>query len=296
MIIPFPSRFVLKPSIVSMAAMFASLAAWLFPSFGTLRKGFDTPARPDFDAFAILACWYILIFLSFSAGEKVGELLAHGGTAAKGSLIDLDSNLVYYSFTLLTAIGIFRTLLVIFRLLSFQQAMILIAIGQANSLKNALYEEYSVGLVSLRYLILFSASIALYRMIRSRSFSAINIFNVFMLVVSTLILGSRLIFIATLLTATLLLTFGRKSLRISIPKTVALLRVGASVAIGSSAVCLEWSAGRALAAGASEDEIADVLLAIIPVAGLGRVVTAAPDVATALGYDVAAALEEPDDH
>ncbi len=75
------------------------------------------------------------------------------------------------------------------------------------------------------------------------------------------------------------------------PKTVALLRVGASVAMGSSAVCLEWSAGRALAAGASEDEIADVLLAVIPVTGLGRAVTAAPDLATALGYDVSAALD-----
>ncbi len=79
------------------------------------------------------------------------------------------------------------------------------------------------------------------------------------------------------------------------PRTVALLQVGASVAIGSSAVCLEWSAGRALAAGASEDEIADVLLAVIPVAGLGRVVSAAPDLGNALGYDVSAALEELDD-
>ena len=78
------------------------------------------------------------------------------------------------------------------------------------------------------------------------------------------------------------------------PKTAALLRVGASVAIGSPAVCLEWSTGRALAAGASEDEIAGVLLAVAPVAGLGRVVAAAPDVATALGYDIAAAMEEPD--
>ena len=79
------------------------------------------------------------------------------------------------------------------------------------------------------------------------------------------------------------------------PKTAALLLVGVSVAIGSSAVCLEWSTGRALAAGASEEEIAEVLLAIAPVAGLGRIVSAAPDVATALGYDVQAALEEPDD-
>jgi 4-carboxymuconolactone decarboxylase len=75
------------------------------------------------------------------------------------------------------------------------------------------------------------------------------------------------------------------------PRTAALLQLGVSVAIGSSAICLEWSAGRALAAGATEDEIADVLLVIAPVAGLGRVVCAAPDVATALGYDVAAALE-----
>ena len=80
------------------------------------------------------------------------------------------------------------------------------------------------------------------------------------------------------------------------PKTAALLHVAVSVAIGSPAVCLEWSTSRALAAGATEDKIAGVLLAIAPVAGLGRVVAAAPDLATALGYDIAAALEEPDGH
>jgi len=78
------------------------------------------------------------------------------------------------------------------------------------------------------------------------------------------------------------------------PKTTALLHVAVCVAIRSPAVSLEWSTGRALAAGASEEEIADVLLAIAPVAGLGQVVASAPDVATALGYDIAAALEEPD--
>jgi 4-carboxymuconolactone decarboxylase len=77
------------------------------------------------------------------------------------------------------------------------------------------------------------------------------------------------------------------------PKTAALM-LAAAAAIGSSATCLEWSTGRALAAGASEDEIAEVLLVIAPVAGLSRVVAAAPDVAMALGYDVEAALEEPD--
>jgi hypothetical protein len=66
--------------------------------------------------------------------------------------------------------------------------------------------------------------------------------------------------------------------------------------MGSPAVCLEWSTTRALAAGATEDEITDVLLAIAPVAGLGRVVTAVPGVADAFGYDIEAALEELDGH
>ena len=79
------------------------------------------------------------------------------------------------------------------------------------------------------------------------------------------------------------------------PKTAALLQLAAAVANGSSAACLAWSTGLALTAGANEDEIADVLLAIAPVAGLGRVVAAAPEIAIALDYDIAAALEELDD-
>ena len=80
------------------------------------------------------------------------------------------------------------------------------------------------------------------------------------------------------------------------PKTASLARVGALVAIGAPGVCLEWSTTAALAAGATEDEITGVLLAIAPVAGLGRVTGAVPDVAAALGYDVEAALVDPDDH
>jgi alkylhydroperoxidase/carboxymuconolactone decarboxylase family protein YurZ len=79
------------------------------------------------------------------------------------------------------------------------------------------------------------------------------------------------------------------------PKTAALVQMGALVAIGSPAVCLEWGASRALAAGATEDEITDVLLVVAPAAGLGRVVGATVGVADGLGYDVEAALMDLDD-
>jgi len=57
-------------------------------------------------------------------------------------------------------------------------------------------------------------------------------------------------------------------------------------------VCWNGVPGGRWRAGAAEDEIASVLLAIVQVAGLGRVVAAAPDVTTALGYDITAALED----
>ena len=93
---------------------------------------------------------------------------------------------------------------------------------------------------------------------------------------------------------------GRAGLRLDPAGTVALdartawlLQLGVSVALGSSEVGLEWCTARALAAGATEIEIADVLLVIAPLTGLGLVVGAAPGVAAGLGYDVAAALEDP---
>ena len=78
-------------------------------------------------------------------------------------------------------------------------------------------------------------------------------------------------------------------------KTVELVRVAAVAAAGAPAVCLEWSVTRSLAAGATEDEITGVLLAIAPVTGLGRVVSAVPGLGIGLGYDVETALMEADD-
>ena len=75
------------------------------------------------------------------------------------------------------------------------------------------------------------------------------------------------------------------------PEVAALVQLGILVASGSPAVCRVSSTARALAARATEDEIADVLRRSPRSPGSpGR--CAAPDVATALGYDIGAALED----
>jgi alkylhydroperoxidase/carboxymuconolactone decarboxylase family protein YurZ len=75
------------------------------------------------------------------------------------------------------------------------------------------------------------------------------------------------------------------------PKTHALARLGALIAMDAATASYQWNVGMALAAGATLDEIVGVLIAVAPTVGLARAVSAAPELALAIGYDVDAALE-----
>lgn len=75
------------------------------------------------------------------------------------------------------------------------------------------------------------------------------------------------------------------------PKTHALVRLGALIALDAAPASYQWNVGMALAAGATIDEVVGVLIAVAPTVGLARAVSAAPELALAIGYDVDAALE-----
>lgn len=75
------------------------------------------------------------------------------------------------------------------------------------------------------------------------------------------------------------------------PKTHALVRLGALLALGAAPVSFQCNVEAALAAGATDDEIVGALIAVAPVIGFARVVSATPQVALPMGYDIEAALE-----
>ncbi len=79
------------------------------------------------------------------------------------------------------------------------------------------------------------------------------------------------------------------------PRTSALVRLGALVALDAAGASYQREVDLALAAGATVEEIVAVLTAVAPAAGSARVMSAAPRVALAVGYDVEAALERRDD-
>jgi 4-carboxymuconolactone decarboxylase len=75
-------------------------------------------------------------------------------------------------------------------------------------------------------------------------------------------------------------------------KQHALVRIAGLVALDAAPPSYMASVEAGLAAGLSREEIVGALVALMPVVGVARVVSAAPKLGLALGYDVAAALEE----
>ena len=77
-------------------------------------------------------------------------------------------------------------------------------------------------------------------------------------------------------------------------KTLALVRVAATIAVDAAPSTFQHAVSAALAAGATSNEIVATLEAVTPVTGTARVVSCAPKLALALGYDVEEELEELD--
>jgi 4-carboxymuconolactone decarboxylase len=71
----------------------------------------------------------------------------------------------------------------------------------------------------------------------------------------------------------------------------ALVRVGALIAIDAAPPSYMSATEAALAAGATYEELVGTLIVVMPIVGVARVVSAAPNLGLAIGYDVGEALE-----
>jgi hypothetical protein len=220
--IRLPIRRIMKPSGVALFAVLLSFCAWLYPDFGVLRKGFTVPEHPGLIAWSILISWYAFIFTSLRLGQRVGAFFA--GRDHTHSPPSLDSVGLYRIFTGLAAVGTISTLFRIFQTLSLPQAALYFYLGQGNRIKNTLYDNYSAGILSLRYLVVYSASLAIYRIIRFRKVTFLNLANI-LLLAGTVLISSRLILVATLVVSFFLLTWGKGHIRISLPKLIAWLAI-----------------------------------------------------------------------
>ena len=77
------------------------------------------------------------------------------------------------------------------------------------------------------------------------------------------------------------------------PKTLALVRLAALAAVGGAVPSYRAQADEAVSAGATTAEIVDVLYGVASIVGLPCVVSAAPSLAMALGYDMDESADAP---
>ncbi|HEY5784453.1 MAG TPA: hypothetical protein VIT65_06730 [Microlunatus sp.] len=76
---------------------------------------------------------------------------------------------------------------------------------------------------------------------------------------------------------------------------MALSRLAALIAVGGAGPSYSAETDAAVSAGATAEEIVEMLVGVVSVVGLPSIVAAAPRLAMALGYDVDEALEHQSD-
>lgn len=75
-------------------------------------------------------------------------------------------------------------------------------------------------------------------------------------------------------------------------RALALTRLAALISIRGAPASYGAHVDAAVAAGATAEEIVDVLVAVVPTVGMPCVVAAAPNLALALGYDLEEAFDQ----
>ncbi|MCW9448027.1 hypothetical protein [Klebsiella michiganensis] len=193
-----------------------SIIAWLFPDFGYLRKGFKE--QIPILSFNMLA--YISIMFLFCCFIWLGYNLF---SSKKRSPAYIDgaiiSDRVYFISIAISFLGLVATYLAILKSISISEIMSIFSEGKANSLKEALYENYSFGIVSLRYCAILSGSFAIYRRMVKRKKLILDLAAIGILLMAAMI-SSRLILVAAIFGSIYLYVFDKKIIKIKVAKIV----------------------------------------------------------------------------
>jgi hypothetical protein len=186
----------MRPQGMVILTVIMSFAAWLFPGFQTFRKGFIARESLASTGALMVALWYAGIIGASILGYRLGRSVRTPHENLD-RIIGLESSSVYVTLTLAGAFGFSCLMLYLLSQVGFSGIKLFLMQGQGNQLKDVLYESYSVGPLSLRYIVILSGGVAIFRMISGISRSWIDVFNLMLLLLTALV-SSRLSLIVAL--------------------------------------------------------------------------------------------------
>lgn len=194
-----------NPSFTLFLTLFLSFFMWLFPDFSILRSGFRQKAELLSIEGIILIIIYIFFILIVNLGFKIN-------IKYKNKFNDkdrLDNNRIYYIFILISIIGVMTTYYELLSKIDFFLIKEWLFRGVANNLRYILYEDYSFGLISLRYVIGETFSLML---IRRYIYKKKSYFDILVLLemISIVIISNRLLLIFSILSFCIYWSFNKK--------------------------------------------------------------------------------------
>jgi hypothetical protein len=217
------SRRLVTPYSILFVTTLLSFIAWLFPDFGILRKGFNPSFNILSAGFFVAVVWYglaiILAFFFFHFGQ-IKKL----ASAPFDKYAPFERKRPYVILTSFALIGVFASYYTVLSNLGFDNIIAVVAQGQANQLKEALYDDYSAGVLSLRYLAIQGCTVAIFRRFKLKLKSKLDFLNIALLLSVTLI-SSRLSLVMTIFACLILFFVHLKKIKVNLIKVASTIIV-----------------------------------------------------------------------
>ena len=190
-------NILLKPHWIVLVSFSASAFCWLIPDGVGLYQGYEEAQPLSIMALVFILAWYFFIILLSFFGFHLGQRFPV--IREFNRFVPLHQSTVYYFYSLVAWIGIFYTIYVTLSVLGVSGFILSVVQFSTNRIAHAIYEDYAVGIFSLRYVIVLSFGWALYRVVSRGKVHWTDALNIALFVLYIAFFGRRLQLICSIL-------------------------------------------------------------------------------------------------
>lgn len=190
-------NMLMKPYWVVAFTALLSAAAWFTPDYFGLYKGYNKPATISLISMMIIYSWYSCIFILTYVGFNIGRKLKQ--IKEFNSYAKLDNDFIYKIYSWIAFSGFSYTLIMTIKVMGITGFIFSVVTFTTNNISEAIYKDYHQGIFSLRYILVISFGLALYRTVILKKFSPLDFLNFLVFIFYIAFFGRRLQLVCSLL-------------------------------------------------------------------------------------------------
>ena len=190
-------NMLMKPYWIVAFTALLSAAAWFTPDSFGLYKGYNKPASISQISMMIIYSWYSCIFILTYIGFNIGKKLKI--ITEFNSYANLDNDFIYKAYSWIALLGFSYTVIVTIKVIGITGFIFSVVTFTTNNIAEAIYKDYHQGIFSLRYILVISFGIALYRTVILKKYRALDFLNFVVFVFYIAFFGRRLQLLCSLM-------------------------------------------------------------------------------------------------